>query len=44
MASRTAHVKKNLMVNILKYVAQMVTQFVLRTLLIYTLGQGAVAK
>ena len=31
-------IKKNLIVNIIKYATQMVLQFVLRTALIYTMG------
>lgn len=36
--SRTENVKRNLVFNILKYVTQLVLQFVLRTLLIYVMG------
>lgn len=38
MSSRTERIKKNLIVNIIKYATQMVLQFVLRTALIYTMG------
>lgn len=36
--SRTKYIKKNLTFNILKYVAQLVLQFLLRTVLIYYMG------
>jgi len=38
MVSRTERVKKNLIVNMLKYATQLVMQFVLRTFLIYYMG------
>lgn len=36
--TRTDNVKRNLIFNILKYLAQMIFQFVIRTVLIYSLG------
>ena len=36
--SRTDNVKRNIFFNVLKFATQMVSQFVLRTILIYTLG------